>query len=76
MIEFMSWIFDRIWRHMWWMAAIVLAGLVFIMSGDFSWSNLIFSLLVLVFLAATFAVLASVRRSLNTAQERKEPHCG
>ena len=73
MIESIAWIMDRVVRHLWWIGAIVLAGLVFILSGDFTWSNAIFSLLVLFFLAIAFAVVTQVRRAVSPTQEQKEP---
>ena len=73
MVEFVTWIMNRVLRHLWWIGAIVLTGLMFVMSGDFSWSNVVFSLIVLFFMAVAFAVVAQMRRALNPAQGQKEP---
>jgi tetrahydromethanopterin S-methyltransferase subunit C len=73
MIDFIAWIMDRVPRHLWWIGAIVLAGLVFLLSGDFTWSNAIFSLLVLIFLAIAFIVVTQVRRAVTSTQEQKDP---
>jgi hypothetical protein len=71
--DFLTFVRNLMMRRVWWVTVIIIGGLAFILARDFTWPNIIFCLIVLMFLGIGWMAISQVRRAMVGTSERKEP---